>query len=133
MKKYKFKTDILIRDKRLQWMQNQGLDVSWEYLSDDVFEKHLRNKLIEEATEAANEINSDDFVEELGDVFEVLDYLMRLKGISREDVLKTQTIKAQKFGKFDERIYTHHVQMNEDNPAVQYYLNNAEKYPEIKE
>ena len=129
--KHKFKTEMLIRDKRLKWMQDKGMDVEYRKLSDNEFEQHLRNKLIEEATETATEFNSKDFIEELGDVLEVIDYFMKLKGISKEDVQKAQDKKRTELGNFDDRIYTGTVTIDSENKAIEYYFKNPHKYPEI--
>ncbi|MBN2675807.1 MAG: NUDIX domain-containing protein [Alphaproteobacteria bacterium] len=130
--KHRFKTKLLVRDKRLKWMQDRGMEVEWRKLSDAEFEKHLRDKLIEEATEVATEFDPKDFIEELGDVLEVIDYLMKLKGISKEEVQNAQDKKRKELGCFDGRVYTKDVQIDSENPAIDYYFKNSHKYPEIE-
>ncbi len=130
--KHKFKTNMLIRDKRLDDLQNRGVKVDWKKLSDSEFEKHLRNKIIEEATEVSLEKNHDGLVEEIGDVFEVIEYLMKLKNISHDEVKKAQDKKRNELGNFDNRVYTMDVEIDSENEAIKYYFKNSHKYPEIK-
>ncbi len=130
--KHKFKTNILIRDKRLDWMQERGIKVDWKKLSDSEFEKHLRNKIIEEATEVSLEKNRNRLIEEIGDVFEVIEYLMKMKNISHNEVKKAQDKKRNELGNFDNRVYTMDVEIDSKNEAIKYYFKNSHKYPEIK-
>ncbi|MHA1541054.1 MAG: NUDIX domain-containing protein [Alphaproteobacteria bacterium] len=130
--KHKFKTNLLIRDKRLDWMQKRGIKVDWKKLSDSDFEEHLRDKIVEEATEVSLERKQDGLVEEIGDVFEVIEYLMKMKDISHEEVKKAQDKKRNELGNFDDRVYTMNVEIDSNNEEIEYYFKNSHKYPEIK-
>jgi predicted house-cleaning noncanonical NTP pyrophosphatase (MazG superfamily) len=63
----------------------------------------LREKLIEEAREAAN-ASGDDLILELADLHEVLDALLRAYGISDETVQAAQMRRREERGGFDERV-----------------------------
>ena len=69
--KHRFKTEILIQDKRLDWMISRGINPKWWKLPDEEFEKHLRNKLMEKVKEEDEANNEKSFIEKLGDVLEV--------------------------------------------------------------
>lgn len=127
-----FKAEMLVRDKRLKWMQDRGFVVDCRTLSDDEFERHLRNKLVEESGEVLLEKTRNGLAEEIADVMEVLEYLMKLKNISSDDVQKAKAKKQDQLGSFDDRIYTRTISVAEDNPGVHYYLKHSKKYPEIK-
>ena len=67
------------------------------------FEKMLRKKIIEEASEVA-ESSGAGLVEELGDMLEVLQELARTKGITWTEILKSKKKKAAVKGGFSKRI-----------------------------
>ncbi|MBN1783520.1 MAG: nucleoside triphosphate pyrophosphohydrolase [Alphaproteobacteria bacterium] len=127
-----FKAEMLIRDKRLKWMHDRDFHVNYRQLSEGEFETHLRKKLVEESNEVLLEKTQEGLIEEIADVMEVIEYLMKLRNISKQDIQKAKDKKQEKLGRFDDRIYTRSISIAEDNPNIAYYLHNAHKYPEIK-
>ncbi len=69
----RFKTNILIRDKRLKQMQQNGINVNYEILAQEKYLDELKLKLVEEATECLNTplTEKDELSKELADVLEV--------------------------------------------------------------
>ena len=51
--KRKFKTDILVRNNRIQQMQDQGIVVNYQILDDEQYICELKRKIVEEANEVA--------------------------------------------------------------------------------
>ena len=65
---------------------------------------YAREKLVEEAKEAANAIPRDELLAELGDLLEVMLKVAKDNNIKFEEILFTMVEKQQKCGKFDKNI-----------------------------
>jgi len=93
----------LVRDRIPDLIQATGQTCATETLSEEGFRQALRDKLIEEAKEAAH-ADSDDLVTELADLQEVMMALMAAYRISPEMVRKTQMLRREARGSFRKRI-----------------------------
>lgn len=130
----RFKTNILIRDKRLKQMQNKGLKVDYEILSNEAYLKELKLKLVEESTECLNTLNNEDLITELADVLEVIDFIIKAAGLNKDKILSYKSQKYEKLGGFDLKIKTHFVEIEEKNQdELSYYLKFPDKYPSLDE
>ena len=127
----RFKTDILVRDNRVELMEKSGLKVYYDILNDENFAVELKTKVIEEAMELAKAKGLDKVKEEVVDVWEVLEHIISFYNFDKNELENIKLKKQQKLGKFDKRIKTYFVEMADDSPDVEYYLANAEKYPEV--
>lgn len=85
----RFKTNILIRDKRLKQMQQNGINVNYEILAQEKYLDELKLKLVEEATECLNTplTEKDELSKELADVLEVINYLIKAAGLNPAEIL----------------------------------------------
>lgn len=128
----KFKTDILIRNNRLKIMQDNGLQVEYQILSDDDYIRALKAKLVEEAKEVAESNHLSDIKNELADVLEVFEHLLDVYRISLKEIENIKLLKQRSIGKFDKKIKTISVSMKDDHEELSYYLSKPHKYPEIK-
>lgn len=82
-----------------------GEEPATRVLSDDgEYLEFLLKKAVEEATELCHSPEHGNLEEELADVFELLDAIMALRGLSREDIVKIQNEKRSKNGGFAKRI-----------------------------
>lgn len=129
----RFKTDKLIRDKMLEIMQAENITVITRALTNDEFIVALKKKLMEEALEVHETSSPKELIEELADVYEVLGALVKAGGISAADIEKKRVEKAEKRGAFEKRIFNTFVELEENNPAINYYRPHPERYPEIKD
>ena len=93
----------LVRDKIPEIIRDSGNQYETTTLSNLDYIKALRQKLVEEANEAATAA-PDELAQELADVMEVMDALMAATGISPEEVREIQKEKRLKRGGFDNRI-----------------------------
>ena len=91
----------LVRDKIVENIKNSGRNPSYRIMDNEEYLKELNKKLLEEAHEFVEE-NS---IEELADVFEVIESIIKIKNINIEEVRKYQQIKKEKNGGFDKKIY----------------------------
>ena len=93
----KYVYNKLVRDKipeNINKMKDRK--ANYKILNDDEYLQELDKKLFEEAHEFIEEHS----VEELADLMEVINAIIKLKNISLEDVEKARRIKNDKKGKF---------------------------------
>lgn len=96
----------LVRDRIPEIVQaNEGVSIPTRILEDDAeYEQYLRQKIMEEAAELAAAETVNHTVEEMADLEELIDELLALKGINREQVIVAQNEKREKRGGFARRI-----------------------------
>ena len=96
----------LIRDKIVEIIQaNDGFTVPTRVLSDDVeFLEYLLKKVVEEAEELSQATSDSNLVEEIADVYEIIDAILKLKGIDHSNALTVQNEKREKRGGFEQRL-----------------------------
>lgn len=128
----KFKFGKLVRNKIADNIIEDGGIVQARVLSEKEFLEQLKDKLIEEAQELKS-ANNDELVSELADVIEITEAILRLKGISNEELDKIRSRKLEKAGGFDKRIFIEFAEVPDDSKWIDYYLSQPDRYPEIKE
>lgn len=85
----------LVRDKIPEF----ATYASYRQLEPDEREDALKNKIVEEANEVKVAPNDQNLLEELADVYTVLEAFLDFKNISKEDLLKqVEAKKAEKGG-----------------------------------
>lgn len=131
MKYRSFLQNKLWRNKMPSYHEFNGSKIDVKLLTDEEFDKQLRIKIREEADEVAQASSKANLIEELADVYEVMEAIALLHGISKEDIVQKQLQKREKTGTFsaDSFVLTaHHV---EGSVGADYCLNDPLKYPEI--
>lgn len=126
-----FKTGILVRDLRVEQLEKMGIHVSYRILSSEEYVAALRNKITEEAKELAEEFDREKLIYEFADLQEVMEVFAQTLGISNEEIAEAQQKKREKLGSFYQKYFTDSVRIDEENPSIQYYLNNPKKYPRL--
>lgn len=102
-----YKYNKLVRDKIVDKINSKdGNKASYRVLGDKEYIEELNKKLLEEA----NEFIEENSVEELGDVMEVIESIMRVRNISWDEVREAQNIKREKNGGFKDRLYLESVE-----------------------
>lgn len=91
----------LVRDKIPEIIENSGKCAVCRTLSEDEYLKMLHQKL----TEELNEYLSDDSLEEIADLLEVIHAVVRARGSSMEEVENIRLSKKEKRGGFEDRIF----------------------------
>jgi predicted house-cleaning noncanonical NTP pyrophosphatase (MazG superfamily) len=94
----------LVRNGIPEIIRQAGNQYEVETMSEAELTQALREKLLEEAREAAAARSPEDLVSELADLQEVIDALLTVYGIEREAVVKEQRRKRTERGGFDQRI-----------------------------
>ncbi len=90
----------LIRDRILEIILKKGGKCSFHIADKREFEKRLKDKLKEEVGELCEKLDK----EEIADVFEVLDTILKFKKYKKIDILKIQQKKRKEKGGFDRGI-----------------------------
>ena len=62
---------------------------------------------------------------------EVVQTLMRTLEITESEISEAQNKKREKSGGFKEKHFTNFVEIENDNPVIEYYLQRPNKYPKM--
>ena len=128
---HKFKQDKLWRDKLPARMELLGSIIHIKHLNDTEYDEQLRIKMLEEADEVCAAKGRAELVEELADLYEVVDALCNLHGITKEQLLAAQTKKREDRGGFYGRTYVTIAEHPTGSFGEQYCRAQPEKYPEV--
>lgn len=109
---FRYTYNKLVRDKIPENIDNmKGRKSKYKILDDAEYLKELNRKVIEEA----NEFIEENSIEELGDLMEVLNAIMKLKGYKLEEVNKIMKEKNEKKGAFDNKIFLEYIDEEKRN------------------
>lgn len=101
---YRQEFNKLVRDKVPSNIERGGEIVSKARLAGEALLRALREKLTEEAFEVLDAFSQDSIVSELADVIEVVDAILKLLKIDRDELFRRQKEKKEKAGGFDDGI-----------------------------
>lgn len=93
----------LVRDRIPEILRKNGIECETTTLSETEYRQALRQKLIEEAQEAAT-ANNTDLAIEIGDLLEVIDALLKSYGISEHQITLERDQKRATKGDFESKI-----------------------------
>lgn len=127
----KFRTGILVGEKMIFKMQSLGIKVHYKKLKKEEYIKALQNKILEEAQELASKTAKDKIIAEMADILEVLDCFKDAYNINDEELIRVKNEKRDKKGSYTSRLQTQFLEIEENNPEIEYYLSRPEKYPEM--
>lgn len=127
----RFRFDKLVRDGIVPAIEAAGNRPEYRVLEDEEYVMELKKKLVEEMAEVPG-ASGDDLVEELADVMEIVDALLVTLGVSEEELRAVMDKKREKVGGFEDRLYVEYVDADDESEWVEYYLENPDKYPEVK-
>ena len=117
---FRYTYNKLVRDKIPENIDSEPSRKSkYKILDDKEYLIELNKKILEEA----NEFIEENSIEELGDLMEVINAIMKLKGYKMEDVYKVMKEKADKKGAFNNRIYLEYVDEEKRNLEEEKELN----------
>lgn len=94
----------LIRDGIVDIIEKDGRIAFTRILDESEYKFELKKKLKEEAEELMNAAD-DQLLEELADVYEVLEHITEAYGISFEKLSEIKMSKASERGKFSQRLF----------------------------
>lgn len=129
----RFKVEKLIRDNLPDIMREKGIGVHERFMNEEEFLIRLKDKISEEALEVKHSSNLKELTEELGDLLEVILTIAKSTGINMEEIEQARIAKRNSKGGFDKKIYNRFVDIEDSNPAINYYLEKSENYPLISD
>lgn len=117
---FRYTYNKLVRDKIPENIDSEpGRKSKYRILDDKEYLSELNKKVLEEA----NEFIEENSIEELGDLMEVINTIMKLKGYKMEDVYKVMRTKEERKGAFNSRIYLEYVDEEKRNLEEEKELN----------
>lgn len=103
-KRRKFVHNKLWRDNAIEQLEARHGDIIHRAILDDQeYSKQLSLKLMEEAEEVHTAHSQQELISEIGDVLEVLDCIIALHGVSREDIEQARNKKRNDRGSYLKR------------------------------
>lgn len=127
----KFKQEKLWRDRMPQLCEAKGSIIHIKPLSDQEFDLELRVKLLEEAEEIKVAQTPKELIEELADLYEVIDTLIVQQGIDKDKIIAFQNQKRSEKGGFAQRKFVTVAEHQRGSFSENYCLAQPKKYPEI--
>ncbi len=96
----------LIRDRIPEIIEKSGSRSKVRTLSEKDYKEELLKKLVEEAKEAL-EVKGDkkESTKEFGDVLEIIDYLIKVLDLDKEEIEKTRKERRESRGGFDKKLF----------------------------
>ena len=117
---FRYTYNKLVRDKIPENIDSEpGRKSKYRILDDKEYLSELNKKVLEEA----NEFIEENSIEELGDLFEVINAIMKLKGYKMDEVYKVMKAKSDKKGAFNDKIYLEYVDEEKRNIEEEKELN----------
>jgi predicted house-cleaning noncanonical NTP pyrophosphatase (MazG superfamily) len=89
-----------VRDKIPEYIAKKGVTPIIHIANDAEYWQKLKEKLLEEVVE----FEKDENIEELADITEVIDAIIKYKKFNKEEIKNVQEKKAEERGKFDLKI-----------------------------
>lgn len=94
------KYNKLVRDKIVEMIKEKGEPVSSHVATNEEYWEKLKEKLSEEV----KEFSEAESVDEMADVLEVIEAINKYKNFSEAEIMRVKDEKAQKRGRFENRI-----------------------------
>lgn len=133
VKKTRFGFNKLTRDFVKKNFDEAGAPIKCEKLTGDALLKALKEKLLEEAQEVLDAKNQSELIEELADVQEVMQVLIKKASISTQEIADVQEKKRNKKGSFENGLFIYYGDIPVGNYWHEYCMKDPHKYPIIKE
>ncbi|MDX1535736.1 MAG: nucleoside triphosphate pyrophosphohydrolase [Candidatus Spechtbacterales bacterium] len=94
------KYNKLVRDKIPDYIRGKNGNPVYHIADDKEYWEKLKEKLLEEV----NEFIDDESEEELADLLEVIDAILKYKGFKKEEIKKIRDSKAKERGVFKDKV-----------------------------
>ena len=113
----------LVRDKVVDNILNRNAKLQTKILNDIQFLNEIKKKLQEEVDELIKVDNLDkkNLINELADIELLIDYILKVVGITRADLAKKQINKVNEVGAFNKRIFVEKVSLQDNDKWIEYY------------
>ena len=128
----KFICNKLTRDKTIEGMAKDAIRTTYKQLQHQELLEELRKKLLEESLEVAEATERMQVINELADVFEVIDALRGMHRITYAEVLAAKGTIYRKRGGFKKGIFLEAIEMSESNPCITHFRASPDRYLEVR-
>lgn len=126
----RFTFDKLVRDKIPEMLRSKGCEFQERYVEKEEYLPMLKLKLLEEVSELQQATETNEIIEEVADILEVLHATVKALGISFEQAEEYRISKRKERGGFDKGIFIPYVEIEETKPVVSYFCSKPEQYQE---
>jgi predicted house-cleaning noncanonical NTP pyrophosphatase (MazG superfamily) len=99
----------LVRDLIPNIIKESGKECVYRTLTDREFKRALVTKVVEEGQELMQASNKNEMVDELGDLYEVIETIMMVYNIDKREIDDHRIKKNITKGGFDDRVYLEEV------------------------
>jgi len=99
------KYNKLVRDKILEIIKADGEKPCWRVLNREEYQKEIKKKIIEEASELVLAKDKKEVIGEIVDIQELIDVLTTASGLTKAGIKKQQKIKNKTRGGFKKRLF----------------------------
>jgi len=104
----------LIRDRIPEIIEKDGAKAKIRILNDKEYHEELLKKIVEEAKEVLETKGKrEKLTKELGDVLEILDYLIKVFNLDREEIEKVRQERKESRGGFDKKLFLEYTEHKE--------------------
>lgn len=121
MSKSTFILNKLVRDKIAAIMKESGITVNTTTHHGIDLQRALQDKLVEEAQEVASAQSIDELKQEIADVLEVLDILIKHLNIDLTEVEKIRQAKNKARGSFISGTYITTIEVDDQHEHLAHY------------
>jgi predicted house-cleaning noncanonical NTP pyrophosphatase (MazG superfamily) len=120
----------LIRDKLRAEYEKMNQKAVYRKLSKPEFAEALKQKLIEEANEIVA-TDKESVINELADIYQVVEEIIKLYEITPEEVGKVKLAKFEKKGGFSEANFVETLELTDNDEWNEYYRKSPEVFKEV--
>lgn len=111
-----YKINKLVRDKFIQnCAEVNAVAYCRKTLNSDFYRKILEKKLLEEAKEVVVEKNRENLKEEIADLLEVVDCIVKYYKFSKKEILNIKNAKRNRKGSFKKSIFCEKIEIDDSN------------------
>ena len=130
----RFRFEKLVRDNIKHYVEHPAMDLKYHKLEGAALLTHLLEKLAEETQEVVEAKSQAEREEELGDVLDIVDALIRSQGLSREKIAASRDEKLRTRGGFEQGYYMEWLEVRDSEDPVYAYLSAQQaRYPVLEE
>lgn len=133
MKTRRFFLNKLVRDNIVELFKKEGIESSSFTLEDDNdYLEALTQKLIEELQEVFSAENTEELLEELVDIEDVLVAFKALLKLDQKDIEAARAKKLAEKGGFKKRCFIEYIDVPESNKErIEYFEKKASLFPDL--
>lgn len=95
----------LVRDNIPEIIKNDGKDCTTKILTTEEYRLELKRKLVEESTELLEARTNEDMIEELADIYEVIEAILFDGKFDIQDIQDKRVYKNIRKGAFEDKVY----------------------------